>query len=81
MMRLFRKDVLIGLLAALLALLVVGLPVLVMAIQSDACFQFPQQCDNKGYGFEVAVFAVFAGFLTIWWAAARGTRWWTGGTD
>jgi|GEM_PF-6125395 hypothetical protein len=80
MTRLFRKDVLIGLLAALLALLVVGLPVLAMTIQSDACFQFPQQCD-KGYGFEIALVAVFVAFMTVWWAAARGVRWWTGNID
>jgi hypothetical protein len=81
MMRLFRKDVLIGLLAALLALFVVGLPVLAMTIQSDACFQFPQQCDNKGYGFEVALVGVFVAFIAVWWAAARGVRWSTGGGD
>jgi hypothetical protein len=81
MKRLLGRQIWIGLTAALLALLFIGVPLLMITLQTDACIQFPGQCGGTDHGFEFALGAAVVAFFLVWWATARSVRWWTGDQD
>lgn len=78
MKRLSDPGMWIGLAAALTALLFIGMPLLMMALQSAPCAQVADHCRDNSYGFEITFVAVAVLFVGVWWATARGVRWWMG---
>lgn len=72
MRRLLGKEIWIGFAIALMASLIIGMPLLVMTIQSDPCFQFLEHCGERGIAFELTLGAVVTGFFVIWREASVG---------
>lgn len=66
-----RKGTIIGLVAAVVVFLVVGLPVLMFTLQSGSCSGMPAPCLDESPALNIALFAIATTCLATWWTVKR----------